>query len=263
MATRRKEYRFRNGKIIEIEENHDGNYGAPGQKRIKKKKPTEEQMRLVNINNKVKRCRHKLLEYFNADDCFGTWTYSQANRPPDMKAALKDFQKTIRIVRIEYKKRNRELFWIRNIERGTKGAWHIHFVVNEIGDTASIMQKAWKKGGIYAVEIRNEPKVYDEDFSKLAAYMTKDEHTKEIKKDGTPAKPRLKETSYNTSRNMPLKKPHVDKLVRWKNEVKPRKGYYIISIHEGINPVTGFKYRRYTMVRFPEPKRKVQLKRRI
>ena len=93
--------------------------------------------------------------------------------------------------------------------------------------------------------------------------MTKDEHTKEIKKDGTPAKPRLKETSYNTSRNMPLKKPHVDKLVRWKNEVKPRKGYYIISIHEGINPVTGFKYRRYTMVRFPEPKRKVQLKRRI
>ena len=50
MATRRKEYRFRNGKIIEIEENHDGNYGAPGQKRIKKKKPTEEQMRLVNIN---------------------------------------------------------------------------------------------------------------------------------------------------------------------------------------------------------------------
>ena len=155
------------------------------------------------------------------------------------------------------------MFWIRNIERGTKGAWHIHFVVNEIGDTASIMQKAWKKGGIYAVEIRNEHKVYDEDFSKLAAYMTKDEHTKEIKKDGAPAKPRLKKNSYNTSRNMLLKKPHVDKLVRWKNEVKPRKGYYIISIHEGINQVTGFKYRRYTMARFPEPKRKVQLKRRI
>ena len=54
MATRRKEYRFRNGKIIEIEENHDGNYGAPGQNRIKKKTPTEAQMRLVNIINKVK-----------------------------------------------------------------------------------------------------------------------------------------------------------------------------------------------------------------
>lgn len=261
MATRRKEYRLRNGKIIEIEENHDGNYGAPGQKRIKKKKPTEDQMRQVNANNKARKCRHKLLEYFDAGDCFGTWTYSQSNRPPDMQTALKDFQKAIRIVRAEYKKRGMELFWIRNIERGTKGAWHIHFVVNEIGDTASIMQKAWKLGGIYAVEIRNEPKIYDEDFSKLAAYMTKDEYTKETKKDGSSSKPRLKETSYNTSRNMPLKKPHVDELVRWKNEVKPRKGYYIVSIHEGINPATRFKYRRYTMARFPEPKRK--LNRRI
>ena len=125
------------------------------------------------------------------------------------------------------------------------------------------MQKAWKKGGTYAVEIKNEPKVYDEDCSKLASYMTKDEHTKKEKKDGTLEKPRLKEASYNTSRNMPLKKPHVDELLRWKNEVKPRKGYYIVAIHEGINPVTGFKYRRYTMAKFPEPKRKITLKRRI
>ena len=260
---KRKEYRFRKGKIVEIQEFHDGNYGAPGKKRIKKKKLTEEQMRLVNADNKTRRCRHKLLEYFSTGDCFGTWTYSQQNRPPDMKAALSDFQKAIRIVRAEYKKRGKELFWIRNIERGTKGAWHIHFVVNEIGDTASIMQKAWKKGGTYAVEIKNEPKVYDEDFSKLASYMTKDEHTKKEKKDGTLEKPRLKETSYNTSRNMPLKKPHVDELLRWKNEVKPRKEYYIVAIHEGINPVTGFKYRRYTMAKFPEPKRKITLKRRI
>lgn len=263
MATKRKEYRFRNGKIVEIEENHDGNYGAPGMIRIKKKKPTEEQMRLANANNKARRCRHKLLEYFSEGDCFATWTYSLLNRPPDMQAALKDFQKAIRTVRIEYRKRGKELFWIRNIERGTKGAWHIHLVVNEIGDTASILQKAWKKGGTYAVEIKNEPKLYDEDFSKLAAYMTKDEHTREEKKDGTLSKPRLRESNYNTSRNMPLKEPHVDKLVRWKNEVKPRKGYYIVAIHEGINPATGFKYRRYTMVRFPEPKRKVKLKRRI
>ena len=44
---KRKEYRFRKGKTVEIQEFHDGNYGAPGKKRIKKKKPTEEQMRLV------------------------------------------------------------------------------------------------------------------------------------------------------------------------------------------------------------------------
>lgn len=110
------------------------------------------------------------------------------------------------------------------------------------------------------MSIKNEPKVYDEDFTKLAEYMTKDEHTREEKKDGTPGKPRIREASYNTSRNMPLKKPHVDKLQRWKREVKPRKGYYIVSAYEGINPVTGYKYRRYVMARFPE---KVKLNRRI
>lgn len=260
MAIKRKEYKFQKGRIIEIQEFHDGNYGAPGEKRIKKKKPTEEQMRLVNAKNKAMRCRHKMLEYLNPGDCFGTWTYATTNRPLDMKAALKDFQKSIRIVRDEYHKRGYELFWFRNIERGTKGAWHIHFVVNEIGDTASIMKKAWNKGGTYTVAIKNEPKVYDEDFTKLAEYMTKDEYTREEKKDGTLGKPRIREASYNTSRNMPLKKPHVDKLQRWKREVKPRKNYYIVSIYEGINPATGFKYRRYVMARFPE---KAKLNRRI
>lgn len=260
MAIKRKEYKFQRGRIVEIQEFHDGNYGGPGKKRIKRKKPTEEQMRLVNAKNKAMRCRHKMLEYLDPGDCFGTWTYAITNRPLDMKVALKDFQKAIRIVRDEYHKRGYELFWFRNIERGTKGAWHIHFVVNEIGDTASIMKKAWNKGGTYTVAIKNEPKVYDEDFTKLAEYMTKDEHTREEKKDGTPGKSRIREASYNTSCNMPLKKPHVDKLQRWKREVKPRKGYYIVSAYEGINPVTGYKYRRYVMARFPE---KVKLNRRI
>lgn len=58
-----------------------------------------------------------------------------------MNEALKDFQKAIRKVRKEYQKRGYEVFWIRNIERGTKGAWHIHIVLNEIGDTASIYSR--------------------------------------------------------------------------------------------------------------------------
>ena len=175
-------------------------------------------------------------------------SYEVRNRPPDMQAALKDFQKAMRYVRREFKKRGYEVFWIRNIERGTKGAWHIHLVINEIGDTASIITKAWTKGGTWSIEIKNS-KYYDEDFTKLANYMTKDEHTTEEKKDGKPGKPRLSEASYSTSRNMPLPEPKVDKLRRWKEEPKPKKGYYIAKIHEGINPVTGYKYRRYTMIR--------------
>lgn len=251
---KRKIYTFRKGKIIEIHEYHDGNYGARGKKRSKKKKPTKEQMIKVNADNKTRRCRHKMLEYINPGDCFGTWTYTVENRPSDMQEALSDFQKAIRKVRNEYHKRGYELFWFRNIEQGTKGAWHIHFVVNEIGDTASIMQKAWNKGGTYSIEIRNDPKLYDEDFSRLAAYMTKDENSKEKKKDGTYAKPRLKETNYNTSRNMPLKDPDIKNLLYWRKEVKPKKGYYIVSMYEGKNVFTGNKCRTYVMVQLPEPK---------
>ncbi len=245
---KRKKYSFRKGDIIEIEEFHDGRYGAPDEKRQKKAKPTKEQMQKVNTMNKAKRCRHRMLAYFKAGDILATWTYEVANRPPTMQDALKDFQKAMRYVRREFKKRGYEVFWIRNIEKGTKGAWHIHLVINEIGDTVSIIQKAWTKGGTWSVAIKHS-KYYDEDFTKLSNYMTKDENTTEMKKDGTPGKPRIAEANYNTSRNMPLPEPHPDKLQRWKREPKPKKGYYIARIYEGINPVTGYKYRRYTMIR--------------
>lgn len=248
MAIKRKEYRFRKGDILDIEEYHDGKYGDPGGKRLKKRKATPEDMIRVNKWNKEKRCRQRLLCYFKPGDLFITWTYRVDARPPDMAEALKDFQKAMRYVRREYKKRGYRVFWIRNIERGTRGAWHIHLIINEIGDSASIIQKAWDKGGVW-IETLKQFKYYDEDFSKIAAYITKDEHSVETKADGTPGKPRIREASYNTSRNMPLPEPHVDKLVRWKKEVKPKKGYYIARIWEGINPKTGYKYRRVTQIR--------------
>lgn len=248
MAIKRKEYRFRKGDILDIEEYHDGKYGDPGGKRLKRRKATPEDMIRVNKWNKEKRCRQRLLCYFSPGDLLLTWTYRVEERPPDMESALEDFQKALRKVRREYKKRGKSLFWIRNIERGTKGAWHIHLVVNEIGDSASIVEKAWTKGGTWLTEIKKS-KFYDEDFTSLASYITKDEHSVETKADGTPGKPRLREASYNTSKNMPLPEPNVDKLVRWKKEVKPKKGYYIARIWEGINPKTGYKYRRVTQIR--------------
>lgn len=249
MGVRRKTYHFRKGAILDIEEFHDGNYGAAGQKREKRRKPTEEQMQAVNARNKMLRCRRRMLQYFNPGDIFATLTYEVKNRPPTMKEALKDFQKFIRHVRKAYKKVGHELFWIRNIERGTKGAWHIHLIINRIAETADLLLKFWTKGGVYNTEIRNNSTIFDEDFTKLSAYMTKDERTVEVKADGEPAKPRIRESNYGTSRNMPLPEPKVDPLKRWGLIVKPRKGYYISSYYEGINPVTGYSYRRYTMIR--------------
>lgn len=255
MGTKRKTYKFRQGDIIDVEEFHDGNYGSPGRGREKKRKPTEEQMRAVNARNKMLRCRRRLLEYFTPGDIFATWTYEVKNRPVSMKEALKDFRDAMKKVRAQFKKRGKELFWIRNIERGTKGAWHIHLVINEIGDTASIITGAWKKGGTYITEIRNNEKFYDEDFTRLASYMTKDEHSVEMKQDGTPGKPRIREANYNTSRNMPLPEPKVDKLLTWRKVPKVKDGYYMVNFYEGENPATGLRYRRYTMARIDRGKR--------
>lgn len=184
MAKKRNTWELRNGDVIYVEEHHDGMYGAPGEKRSKKAKPTKEQMQKVNAMNKKKRARMRLLQYFNTGDCFATWTYDEKKRPGDMKEALAHFQKAMRYVRREYKKRGRELFWIRNIEKGTKGAWHIHLVINEIGDTLSILERAWEHGVTYCSAIKKNSKVYDEDFSKLASYITKDENSRLLKKMG-------------------------------------------------------------------------------
>lgn len=252
---KRKTYTLCNGDVIDVHEFHDGKYGAPGQKRKKKKKPTKEQMQQVNKSNKERKCRQKLLEYFTAGDWLFTFTYQTRYRPVSMEVALDHFQKLIRKIRRGYRKRGYELFWIRNIECGTRGAWHIHLVLNAIEDTLKIVGDIWQHGHVDYVKIGRSDK-YDEDFTQLANYMTKDENTREVKKDGTLAKPKIKESSYNTSRNMPLPEPDVDKLYRWKKEPKPKKGYYIAKSHEGNNPYNNCKYRRYTMVRLGSKKYK-------
>lgn len=246
---KRKTFTLRSGEIIDVEEFHDGRYGAPGEKRLKKKKPTKEQMQKINELNRMRKARLKLLEYFDFNDYFATWTYQVRNRPPNMKKALEDFQRAKRKVQKEYRKKGYELFWIRNIERGTKGAWHIHIIVNSIPGTAQILEEAWEHGGTYSVKIKKHDRFNDGDFTELASYITKNENTQEKKQDGTLAKPRLKEASYNTSRNMPLPEPMVDKLHRWKKEPKPKKGYYIAKSYTGFNPFNGYQYRRYTMIR--------------
>ncbi len=254
---KRKKMRLRHGDVLDVQEYHDGNYGARGKTRCDKEKPTKEQMRLINRRNKVRRCRWRLIQYFDQGDLFITWTYAPENRPPDMAGALKDFRAAITKIRKIYRARGVPLYWIRNIEKGTKGAWHIHLVIKQTpeGDATAIVTKAWTKGGTYVAEICHS-KFTGDDMEQLAGYLTKDEYTAETKADGTPGKPRIAESSYNTSRNMPLPEPRTDKLVRWKPEVKPPKGYYIARIHEGINPVTGFLYRSYTLIRLKCTERK-------
>ena len=53
MAPKRVTHTFRKGDILEVKEYHDGRYGARGLPREKKRKPTPEQMAVVNAMNKA------------------------------------------------------------------------------------------------------------------------------------------------------------------------------------------------------------------
>ena len=248
MAYKQKRYILRN--VIEVEEYHTARYGAPGQPRQKRRKPTPEQTEKINQRNKEKLCRRKLRQHFEINDYFTTLTYSKENRPSDMSEAKKHFRTFMRIVREEYKKRGATAKWIRNIEVGTKNAWHIHMTINRIPDTDIILRQAWTYGKIISQLLYERG-----NFERLAAYITKTPQTDT----------RLRESSYSASRNLPVPKPKEKVYVRWQTwKEKPQipKGYYLDknTIHEGINPVTGYKYRQYTLVKNQKGKMKWQKK---
>lgn len=237
MAYKQKKYTFRNA--IEIEEYHTARYGAPGEKREPKVKATPEQIAKMNQRNKEKRCRRKLRKHFDTNDYFTDLTYSKDARPPDMETAKKDFQKFMRIVRKEYAKRGETVKWIRNIEVGKRNAWHVHLVINRIPDTDIILRKAWTHGRVV-----NELLYEKGEFKDLAAYITKTPLTDE----------RLVQTSYWTSKNLPVPDPEekiFNRWKTWKDEPRIPKGFYLDkdSMHTGINPVTGYPYRSYTLLR--------------
>lgn len=234
MSYRQKKYSFRNA--IEIEEYHSPRH-SPGGARAPREKPTPEQMEKVNHRNKVKVCRHKLRQHFDVDDYFVCLSYRKEDRPEDMAQAKRDWQKFIARVRREYRKRGSEVKWIRNIEVGSKGAWHTHLVLNRIPDTDIIISACWEHGRVWHELLHDRG-----EFRELAEYITKDE-----KSD-----PRLKEASYSTSRNLPVPPPRKKDYKRrtWPRNPWCPKGFYIDpdSISEGINRL-GFEYRSYTVLR--------------
>lgn len=239
MAYKKKTWEFR--RAIEVMEYHTGRYGAPGQKREKKKKPTKEDMEKVNQYTKERKARHRLRTYFYKNDYFSCLTYKVEERPPDMKAAKKDWSNALDVIRREYKKRGEQLFWMRNIEVGTKGAWHIHLIINRISDTDVILKKAWTKG-----KVVNQLLYEQGEYKELAAYITKTPKTDN----------RLKKTAFDASRNMPLPEPKEKIYLHWKtwNKIKIPEGYYLDpeSVHEGENPTNGYPYRTYTLLKLRE-----------
>ena len=155
-----------------------------------------------------------------------------------MAEAGKDFSDALRKIRKAYAKAGYKVKWIRNIEVGTRNAWHIHLVINRIPDTDLILRKAWKKGKVICQLMYEKG-----EFKDLAAYLTKTPETDK----------RLRESEHDASRNLPLPEPEKKTYMHWKtwNKIRVPRDYYIDkdSVYEGVNPITGYPFREYTLLK--------------
>lgn len=225
-------------RAIEVSEYHNGRYGAPGMARGKKGKATPEQMARQNQWQRARKCWQMLQHHFSEYDYFATFTWRPQERPPDMEEARKIWGRFLNKLRRRYKKAGIELKAIWNIEKGTKGAYHVHAVINRAPEADIMLAECWPHGKvIYKL-------VYEQGGQKdLADYLTKTEMNSS----------RVRESRSGHTRNLPLPEPKkeiVQKMETW-DQIQVPAGYYVDpdSVREGINPVTGFPYRRYIMLR--------------
>lgn len=237
-----KEYHFDGS--IEIERSHSGRYGARGMPRHKKKKPTPEDITRQNQTNRENNLRRILKANFRAArDYWITLTYQKGTRT-DIKTVNDDLSRLMKKIKYQYKKRGAPCKWVARVEVGKRGAGHIHLVINRIPDADLIISEMWSQipdsGHADMTMLREKG-----EFKELAAYIVK--RTEEI----APVQ------QYRRSRNLEVPKPK-KKLIKSKKllmDPEPYKGYYIDkgSVRYGVNPVTGFLYQHFTMIKGGPP----------
>lgn len=235
---------------IEYEIKWEGNYGAKGEKRAKKKKPTPAQIKRQNQWNREKYMRRKIKANFAPPDLWCTLQYKRGVRK-SLEEVLADIDKLKDGMRYRYKKLGIPFKWVLRVEVGKRGGIHAHILVNRIADTDIYLKMYWPHGEI------NFKSIYREGgYKKLAEYIVKEpedeEYVKQLSLFSEEEQKVLRR--YSCSRNLiipePEHHPYKNRTLRpiMENGIKPTKGYYIVqdSIHFGTNPFTGMSYLHYT-----------------
>lgn len=237
---------------------YKGRYGAKGESRGEKKKPTPEQIEYQNRKNKARRIRWLIKGNFSEEDWFVTLTYPKGTRR-SIEEAKADMSKLIRRLRKQYKKRGIPLRYIYVIEIGSRGGVHMHLIINECGETTRLISKLWERGH------PNYKNLYEEgNYEQLAEYMAKVPQEKEGKPKAQQCT-RAREYVYSRSRNLVMVEPEVKEYSRrtmrkilediergaqtHRDAAWIPEGWQIDreSIRSGVNPYTGLSYLEYTI----------------
>lgn len=234
----------------EYEYKFAGNYGAKGEKRTPRAKPTPEQIRKQNQRNKEKRMRRLIKANFSEGDIWATLKYPAGTRKPtdEVKTDVKKFLTRARKI---YKDNEAELKFVYRMEIGARGGIHIHILMNRIANVDLKIQKAWKQGRV------NFENVYSAGgYQALAEYIVKEPDKQSMKQMSlfVPEEEQKEYCKYSSSRN--LIRPVPERTVYARRTVRkiieegptPTPGYYIDrdSIVYGVNQFTGMSYLYYT-----------------
>lgn len=263
--------------LFEIKKYHMGLYGAPGQRRKKKDKPTTTAVQNYNRKRRERHIQLLILANFMKGHHV-ILTYPESSVPSSYEEAEKNLADFLDRMRRELKSQGKEFCYIAVTERGKKKAvLHHHMIIQDIPGIKRLVSEMWGKtigivprknisgqmrlklfgSGMDIKEIMDPVsysgkfiktfRIYEDgECSDLAAYIVKAE-TKEEQKG----------SRYHISRN--LKKPEVIRksiIPGRMNEPKAKEGFSVIerSILSGTNPVTGRPYQRYFVIKETDKK---------
>lgn len=252
-------FNFLNSNEYEI--HYEGKYGAKGEKRAPKVKPTNEQQEKVNQMRKERNIRHLIKANFYPNDLWVTLKLPKGTRIP-LNTVKSYFRKFRSKMRKAYKKMGEDFKYIYRLEIGRNGGIHIHMILNRSRgrpDTEVLIQELWEWGRA------NYQNLYEHGgYKELAEYIVKKPDKRTMRQISFFPEDEQKEfISYQCSRNLirpePIKKEYKRRTLKELMDFgpKPTPGYYIDkdSIRCGINPYTGMSYYKYSEVRIKELKR--------
>lgn len=230
----------RAGKTVEVEKYYTSIWKKPGMKRAERKKPTKEEQEKINSRHAEKKLRRKINANFVGGDYHLVLNYDPNSRPENKDEMRQNINVFLRKLRGEYKKLGKELKYIHVMEIGKRGALHHHLIINAIDP--KIITKAWRKGRYHI-----HPLDATGQYEKLASYFVK-QSDKNLKREC-----KLQGKRWDSSKNLitPVTKKRIIPVkYGFRNDVKPKKGYYIEkdSVKQGINEYTGYPFLTYTMI---------------
>ncbi len=209
-----------------------------GGKRKKKEKVTSDAVKKNNDMLALKNLTRLINLNFYPGDLHTTLTYAKELSPEEANSEL---EKWIKRMRREYKKLNKEFYYIAVTEFKNKRIHH-HVVMNYID--FQVINRQWKVG-----RIRCTPLDKTRNYRVLAEYLIK-ETQKTFREPENATKRRWK-----PSRN--LKRPvvkrewvSISQLFQNLDDIKPLKGYEIDrdTLRKYTNPVTKLEHLEYQMV---------------